>query len=86
MSAVFTREFIEEQIANLKALLAKNTAARITAQGTQSYSIDTGQTRHSVMKAQLATLANERSLILSELSDWERLLCGRGSVRGVPGW
>jgi hypothetical protein len=86
MSAVFTVDFINEQITALKALLAANTQARIAAQGTQSYTLETGQTRQSVMKAQLASLADERAKLLSELSDWERLLCGGGAVRGVPGW
>lgn len=86
MSAVFTAEFINQQIADLKALLAANTAARIAAQGTQSYTLETGQTRQSVMKAQLATLATERNRLLGELQDWESLLCGTRVMRGVPGW
>jgi hypothetical protein len=85
MSGVFTVDFINEQIASLKALLAANTVARTAAQSTQSYTLETGQTRQSVMKAQLATLATERAQLLNELSEWERKLCPR-AVRGVPGW
>ena len=86
MSAVFTVEFINEQIASLKAMLAANAQARIEAQGVQSYTLDSGQTRQSVMTAQLATLADERARLLNELSEWERMICRSGSVRGVPGW
>lgn len=86
MSAVFTVEFINEQIVNLKALLAANVTARAAAQSTQSYTLETGQTRQSVMKAQLATLANERAQILNELSEWEGRLCRNRTLHGVPGW
>ena len=86
MSAVFTVDFINEQIASLKAMLAANAVARIAAQGTQSYTLETGQTRQSVMKARLAELAGERKLLLGELQDWESLLCGTRVMRGVPGW
>jgi hypothetical protein len=86
MSAVFTVEFINAQIATLKQLLEANAAARISAQGTQSYTLETGQTRQSVMKAQLASLADERSRLLYELGEWDRMLCGSGALHGVPGF
>lgn len=86
MSAVFTVAFINEQIANLKTLLAANVAASAAAQGTQSYSIETGQTRQSVMKAQLVNLTQQRQAILNELEIWEGLLCGTGVLRGTAAW
>jgi len=86
MSAVFTAEFINEQIVSLKAQLVANATARAKAQESQSYSLDTGQTRISAFRAQLATLGNERASILNELRYWENQLCGTGTIVGRPGW
>lgn len=86
MSAVFTAEFINEQIANLKTQLAANIAASASTQGAQSYSLETGQTRQSVTRAPLVNLLQQRQAILNELEIWEGLLCGTGVLRGTPAW
>lgn len=84
MSCIWTRAEIEEQIASLKLQLAENTAATAAARKTQTYSLDTSQSRQSVTRTSLNQLRKERTAILSELSTWQSYLCNSTHVR--PGW
>lgn len=93
--SAFTKEEIEAQIASLKTLLSETVTAISAAMKTQQYSLDTGQTRQSVMKQQLAQLKNQRQAILDEIQYWQSLLCelegeaagtGGSVTRIVPSW
>lgn len=93
--SAFTKEEIEAQIAALKALLLENTTAISAAMKTLQYSLDTGQTRQTVMKQQLSQLKNQRQAILDEIQYWQGLLCelegeaagtGGSVTRIVPSW
>lgn len=93
--SAFTKEEIEAQIAALKTQLTEVTAAISAAMQNYQYSLDTGQTRQSVMKQQLSQLQNQRKAILDEIEYWNSMLCelngGAGGARGaslriVPSW
>jgi len=86
MSCPFTTAEIEEQITSLKALLAENAASMSAALKSQQYSLDTGQTRQSVMRQQLSQIRNNRTAILQELQYWQGLLDGTASTHMVPGF
>jgi len=93
--SAFTKEEIEAQIATLKTQLGEVSTAISAAMKNQQYSLDTGQTRQSVMKQQLAQLKNQRKAIIDEIDYWQSLLCetngeaggARGSsTRIIPAW
>lgn len=79
--------FIEEQIADTKALIRAYGAALLAFANTntQSYQIDTGQTRQLVTRAQLGSLQLTRSRLMGELATLEaRAGCGKFNVK--PAW
>lgn len=81
------REWIEARIAAKKAaILVYETALTALAGGAQTYSIDTGQTRQTVSKANLTEMRNVIAQLESDLSTLQMRLngCGRFQVR--PGW
>lgn len=93
--SAFTKEEIEAQIASLKTLLAETVAAISAAMKTQQTSLDTGQTRQSIMRQQLSQLKNQRRAIIDEIQYWQSLLCelngeaggsGGSVTRVVPSW
>lgn len=93
--SAFTKEEIEAQIAALKLQLGEISTAISQTLVSQQYSLDTGQTRTSVMRAQLSQLQNTRKAILDEIAYWQGLLCesegeaggtGGSVTRIVPGW
>jgi hypothetical protein len=93
--SAFTKEEIEAQIAALKTQLTEVSAAISATLKSQQYSLDTGQTRQSVMRAQLSQQQNTRKAILDEIAYWQSLLCeingeaggsGGSVIRIVPSW
>ena len=80
-------EWIKERIARTRELILKYEDAidAISVRGIQSYSLDTGQTRQVVTKAQLGSLQLTLSRLEVRLSTYEqRLGCARLIVR--PHW
>jgi hypothetical protein len=80
-------EWLAERIAAKKAaLLAFDSAITALAGGAQTYSLDTGQTRQVVSKANLSEMRIMVSKLESEISTLQQRLngCGRFQVR--PGW
>lgn len=76
----------QERIAIVKALILKYDAALdALATGVQQYSLDTGQTRQTVTKANMATLRDTRQSLLNELATLEARVCG-AAVVVRPGW
>lgn len=72
------RAWIEERITKTKALIvAYEDALLALAGGAQMYSLDTGQTRQTVTKANVASMKT----ILTELE--ERLSLLQGRLRGT---
>lgn len=81
------RAWLEERIAAKKALILKYEAALDSlAGGAQSYSLDTGQTRQVVSKANLTEMRNMVANLESDIATLQMRLngCGRFVVR--PGW
>jgi len=81
------RAWLEERIAAKKAaILAFETAITTVAGGAQSYSLDTGQTRQVVTKANITEIRNMIAQLESDISTLQMRLngCGRFYVR--PGW
>lgn len=79
-------EWIEARITQTRALIVAYEDAILTlSTGAQSYSLDTGQTRQVVTKAQLGSLQLTLERLESRLSTYEqRLGCARLFVR--PSW
>lgn len=78
--------WIQDRITETRALIVAYEAAILAiSTGSQSYSLDTGQTRQVVTKAQLGSLQLTLSRLEARLSTYEqRLGCGRLYVR--PSW
>lgn len=78
--------WIEERIAAKKALVVKyETALDALSAGAQSYSLDTGQTRQVVTKANLSEMRNLIRMLENDISTLQaRLGCGR--AQGRPAW
>lgn len=79
-------DWITERIGRTRELIVRyENAIDAIASGVQSYSLDTGQTRQVVTKAQLGSLQLTLSRLEARLSIYEqRLGCARLIVR--PHW
>ena len=93
--SAWTKEEIEAQIAALKTQLGEVNASISATLRSQQYSLDTSQTRQSVMRAQLSQQQNTRKAILEEIDYWQSQLCelngevggsGGSVIRIVPSW
>ena len=79
--------FWEQRLAAKKAaIVAYEAAITAVAGGAQSYSLDTGQTRQVVTKANITEMRNMVAQLESDISTLQQRLygCGRTYVR--PGW
>jgi hypothetical protein len=86
MSTCCDETFWSDQLAAAKtAVAAYNAALLALSTGAQSYTLDTGQTKQTVTKADLGSLRLTRSALLNEVATLEARLCG-GSVHVTPGF
>lgn len=85
--SVITDEWLEARVVATKAAIEAIELALVAlAGGAQSYSLDTGQSRQVVQKADVGTL---RATLLSQynLLAWlKSQLCGTGAARVIPGF
>lgn len=80
------REWIEARIAAKKGLVLKYEAALdALSTNAQSYSIDTGQTRQTVTRANLTEIRNIVTHLEGEISTLQARL-GCGQIQARPGW
>lgn len=80
------REFYEARITRTRELIvAYEDALTALSSGTQSYSLDTGQTRQTVTKANLTEIRNTLASLENRLATLQARLCG-GSTHNAPGW
>lgn len=79
--------FLTERIAKKKEQLLKfDDAITALAGGAQSYSLDTGQTRQVVTKANLTEMRNAIAQLESDISTLQQRLYGCGRMYVRPGW
>lgn len=86
MTNVFTEAEIQARIAVLKAELLEADAAISKCLEAQQYTLDTGQTRSSVLRVQLSQLRAHRAALLAELQELQDMLTGTASYVARPGW
>lgn len=80
-------EWLTERITKTKALIVVyEDAIDALAAGAQQYSLDTGQTRQTVTKAQLPSLREMLATLENRLAVLDARLNGSGSVVVRPGW
>lgn len=87
-------EYWKNQLEDSKMLLVQLDAAisalsgtLAESGGTTSYTIDTGQDRQQVTRADLPNLIARRSALINQIADLESRVNGRGAVRRiVPGF
>lgn len=83
---MYTPEDLRTKIDATKAMIEAYEAAILAlASGAQMYSLDTGQTRQTVQRAQLASLNRTLALLEQRLATLCRLLSGTG-VYARPGF
>ena len=81
------RAYYEERIVAKKALILKLEAAIDSiSTGAQSYSIDTGQTRQVVTRANLSETRNMIARLESDISTLQQRIYGCGRFQVRPGW
>lgn len=79
-------EWLDARIARTKELIVKyEDAIDALSSGAQMYSLDTGQTRQMVTKAQLAQLRTQLESLENRLSTLVARKCG-ASTRVIPGF
>lgn len=80
--------WIQEQIAWIKeAIVAWRGAYLALASGAvQSYTLDTGQTKQTVTKQQLASVKSTLDGLTNELRYWQNQLGGCATVYVRPAW
>lgn len=79
-----SEKFWADELANTRYLLSlvNKAIAELTANPTQSYTLDTGQTKQTVTKADLNQLYLRRDALIGQISTLESR-CGAGSGRQV---
>lgn len=81
------RAFWQGRLDKKKALLAAyDDALTAIAGGAQSYSLDTGQTRQVVTKANLTEMRNIVSTLESEIATLQQRLGGCATFQVRPAW
>jgi hypothetical protein len=87
MSSAIDREWIEARIAATKeAIIAHEEAITALSGGAQMYTLDTGQTKQTVMKSQLSQVRDALWALEDRLQYYVNKLEGRGPVRIIPGY
>lgn len=84
----FDREAAEEELALLKEMLAEMRAAwrAIVVGGSQSYTINTGQTTQTVTKLNVSSMRLSIQALQNEIRMLEHQLCGGASRYFRPGF
>lgn len=81
------RIFIQERIESIKLqIIVYEEAMLALAEGVQSYTLDTGQTRQTVTKLNLTSLKNTIDSLYNRCVTLEARLNGSGSFTARPAW
>ena len=87
MASVITTVWLQERItAKQTAIVAYEAAILALATGAQSYTLDTGQTRQTVTKANLTEMRKTLKELESDLEKLDRRLNGATPNYARPGW
>jgi len=87
MASVITTEWLEARIAAKQvAIVAYEAAILALASGAQTYSLDTGQTRQTVTKANLTEMRKTLAELNAELEALDRQVNGATPTYGRPCW
>lgn len=87
MSGIVDETWLEARVARTQTLIvAYENAIEALACGAQSYMLDTGQTRQSVTKADLANLREMLAFLENRLDQEEARLQGGGFILGRTGY
>ncbi len=80
-------EFLKQRIDATKALIVayEDAATALTTGGVQTYTLDTGQSRQTVTRLELATLNRNIDSLYNRLATLQARLNG-GSVTVRPAW
>ena len=79
--------FITARITATEAMIAAyEDAATSLAGGVQSYTLDTGQSRQTATKLDLAAIQKTIDALYNRLTTLEARLTGSGTITGVPSW
>lgn len=83
-----TNDFLDEQIAETKALIKSHQAAQLAISSGQLdvYTLDTNQSRVTVTRQNLSVLKNVTKSLLNQLSVLCAARTGSGSYTTIPGW
>lgn len=86
MSCSSEREWLEQRIARTREqIIAIDDAIVALEGGMFSYSLDTGQSRQTVTRHNLASLKETLLALENRLATLQARLCGAG-VRVIPSW
>lgn len=81
------KTFLQERIDSTKLqIIAYEDAVLALADGAQSYTLDTGQTRQTVVKFNLVSIQNTIDSLYNRMATLEGRLNGSGSVTTRPAW
>lgn len=79
--------FLQERIDSTKLqIIAYEDAMLELANGAQSYTLDTGQTKQTVTKFNLTSLKNTIDSLYNRLATLEARLTGNGTIIARPCW
>lgn len=85
--SVITTEWLEARVtATQTTIVAIEGAIDALMTGAQSYTLDTGQTRQVVTKANLTELRNSLAYYENRLATLEQRLCKSARIIGRPGF
>ncbi len=87
MSQVTDNAYLDKRIARTKTIIEKlEDAIEAIAMGAQQYSLDTGQTRQTVTRANIASVKNTLDMMEGRLTSLEARRCRTGTFYVRPGF
>ena len=81
--------FLQERIAKIKLRIVEyedQLSVLATMEGIQQYTLDTGQTRQTVISVDIPKLEKALESLENKLCTYQARLTGNGTVNMRPGW
>jgi hypothetical protein len=88
MSGLGIDDVLRAQVEAIKAQIVAYNGAILAfaAGGIQSYTLESGQTRQQVTRADLSRIQGAIDSLMNQLTTLEARLCGSGATHYVPSW